>query len=254
MITWRQVIPTLFTVAAMMAGFYSLLMSAQGDFLMAAKMIMLSMLLDGFDGNVARLLKGTTKFGAELDTYVDMTSFGLAPAMLAYEMALKQYGWPGFLLACAVVVSGVMRLSRFRIKDPFRGQRGFTGLPITVSACWLSMAVFVAESDWLSERNVLNTGPTAWLVWGCTIIFLLLQVSTIRYPKPTKVLVGFVPCILIVLFLFLKMQVAVAAALTILVSCLIYVFITPLFPRHTDLTAILDDVEEEEPEPTLRMP
>ncbi len=254
MISWRQVIPTLFTVAAMMAGFYSLLMSAQGEFLIAAQMIMLSMLLDGFDGNVARLLKGTSKFGAELDTYVDMTSFGIAPAMLVYQVALKDFGWLGFLLSCAIVVSGVMRLSRFRIKDPFRGQRGFQGLPITVNACWLSMAVFVSESELFYERNILEQGPMAVAVWTCTILFLILQVSNFRYPKPTKMLIGFIPCILVVLFLFLKMEIAVAAAMTILVSCFIYAFITPLFPRHTDLSAILDDADDEEPEPTLRMP
>lgn len=255
MITWRQVLPTLFTVAAMMAGFYSLLMSAQGEFLIAAQMIMLSMLLDGFDGNVARLVKGTSKFGAELDTYVDMTSFGIAPAMLAYEAVLKHYGWLGFMLACAIVVSGVMRLSRFRIKDPFRGQRGFQGLPITVNACWVSMFVFVAESGLFNtERYVLQSGPMAAVVWTCTALFMILQVSNIRYAKPTKALIGFIPCILIVTFLFLKMQVAVAAALTILVSCFIYAFITPLFPKHADLSTILDDSEEEDPEPTLRMP
>lgn len=256
MISWRYVLPALFTVAAMMAGFYSLLMTAQGEFLIAAQMIMLSMLLDGFDGNVARLVRGTSKFGAELDTYVDMTSFGIAPAMLVYEAVLKSFGWPGFLLACAIVISGVMRLSRFRIKDPFRGQRGFQGLPITLNACWLSMFIFVSESGMFhNERLSLHEGPMAAVVWTCTILFLILQVSNIRYPKPTKALIGFIPCILIVTFLFLQMQVAVAAALTILVSCFIYAFITPLFPRHTDLSAILaDDSEEEEPEPTLRLP
>lgn len=255
MITWRQVIPTLFTVAAMMAGFYSLLMSAQGAFLVAAQMIMLSMLLDGFDGNVARLIKGTSKFGAELDTYVDMTSFGIAPAMLAYEAVLKHFGAMGFLLACAIVVSGVMRLSRFRIKDPFRGQRGFQGLPITVNACWLSMFIFVTESGLLStERYALQSGLMATVVWTCTVLFLLLQISNIRYPKPTKTLIGFVLCILAVLLLFLQQQFAVASALTICIACFIYAFITPLFPKHTDLSVLLEDGDEEEPEPTLRMP
>lgn len=255
MITWRQFVPTCFTIAALLAGFYSLIMSAQGDFLVAAQMIMLSMLLDGFDGNVARLLKGTTKFGAELDTYVDMTSFGLAPAMLAYEAVLKNFGLPGLLLAAGIVVSGVMRLSRFRIKDPFRGQRGFQGLPITVNACWLSMFIFVAEAGLFdTERYVLHHGPMATVVWTCTLLFLILQVSNIRYPKPTKVLIGFIPCILFVTFLFLHMQVAVASALTICVSCFIYAFVTPLFPRHADLVSLLDDGEEEEPEPSLRLP
>jgi CDP-diacylglycerol---serine O-phosphatidyltransferase len=223
--------------------------------MIAAQMIMLSMLLDGFDGNVARLLNGTTKFGAELDTYVDMTSFGLAPAMLAYEAVLKQFGLPGFLLSSLIVISGVMRLSRFRIKDPFRGQRGFQGLPITVNACWISMFVFVAESGLFNtERYALQHGPMASLVWTCTVLFLVLQVSNIRYPKPTKALIGFIPCILFVLFLFLKMQVAVASALTICASCFIYAFVTPLLPKQADLASLLDEGDEDEPEPSLRLP
>ena len=255
MTSWRQIVPTLFTVAAMLVGFYSLLMSGRGEFLIAAQMIMLSMLLDGFDGNVARLLKGTSKFGAELDTYVDITSFGLAPAMLAYESVLRDFGLVGFLLAGGIVVSGAMRLSRFRIRDPFRGQRGFQGLPITVNACWLSMFIFVAESGLFNtERSVLHSGPMARLVWTCTVLFLVLQVSNIRYPKPTKALIGFIPCILFIVFLFLHMQIAVASALTICASCFIYAFITPLFPKNVDFSTILDDSEEEEPEPTLRMP
>lgn len=253
--TWRQIIPTIFTVAAMMAGFYSILLSGSGDFMLAAQMIMLSMLLDGFDGNIARLIRGTSKFGAELDTYVDMTSFGLAPAVLAYEAVLKHFGFPGFLFAGAIVVSGVMRLSRFRIKDPYRGQRGYQGLPITVNACWISMFVFVTEAGLLNvERWALRSGPLATLVWMSTMLFLILQVSNIRYPKPTKALVGFIPCILFVLFLFLQVEVAVASALTICASCFIYAFVTPLFPKHKDLTDLVSDSEEEEPEPTFRMP
>lgn len=253
--SWRQLIPLLFTLAAMMAGFYSLLMTVQGEYLMAAQMIMLSMLLDGFDGNVARLLNGTSKFGAEMDTYVDMASFGLAPAILAYQVVLKDFGLLGLFLAGAMVASGMMRLSRFRIKDPFRGQRGFQGLPITVNACWISMFVFVVESGLFNMGDrVLHAGPLAVLVWTCSVLFLVLQVSNIRYPKPTKAMIGFVPSILFVLFLFLRLQVAVASALTICASCFVYAFITPLFPRNVDLNAILDETEEEEAEPTLRMP
>ncbi len=253
--TWRQIIPACFTVAAMLAGFYSIVLSGSGDFMLAAQMIMLSMLLDGFDGNVARLLKGTTKFGAELDTYVDMTSFGIAPAVLAYEAVLKHFGVPGFIMAAAIVVSGVVRLSRFRIKDPYRGQRGYQGLPITVNACWISMFIFVTEAGLLEmERWVLQSGPLATLVWTSTMLFLILQVSNIRYPKPTKALVGFIPCILFVMFLFLQVQVAVASALTICASCFVYAFVMPLVPRHRDIRDLVSDTEDEEPEPTLRLP
>ena len=117
------------------------------------------------------------------------------------------------------------------------------------------MFIFVAEAGLFdTERYVLHHGPMATVVWTCTLLFLILQISNIRYPKPTKALIGFIPCILFVTFLFLHMQVAVASALTICVSCFIYAFVTPLFPRHADLASLLDDAEEEEPEPSLRLP
>lgn len=256
MITWRTVLPSLFTVAAMLAGFYSLICTASGDYMMAAQMIMLSMLLDGFDGNVARWVKGTSAFGAELDTYVDMTSFGIAPAMLAYEIVLKQHGPAGFLFAAAIIVSGVMRLSRFRVKDPFRGQHGYTGLPITVNACWLSMFIFVSESGMLaSDENLLRQGPIAVLVWAGTALFLVLQVSNVRYFKPTKALGAFLVCILGVLFLFLKVQIAVASALTICAMCFIYAFVTPFLPKNSAVEELLTpDDEKEATEPVSRRP
>ena len=67
---WRQIIPTLFTLAAMLCGFFSILFALEGEpyYLLSAQFIMLAMILDGIDGKVARLLKGTSDFGAELDT------------------------------------------------------------------------------------------------------------------------------------------------------------------------------------------
>ena len=130
----------------MLAGFYCIVACATGHYMVAAQLIMLSMILDGLDGNLARLLKGTSQFGAELDTYVDMTSFGVAPALLAYLVVLKDFGFLGMLLASSIVLSGVIRLSRFRVIDPYRGQRGYQGLPITVNAIWLNTGISISSS------------------------------------------------------------------------------------------------------------
>ncbi|NKB24891.1 MAG: hypothetical protein GKR87_11040 [Kiritimatiellae bacterium] len=242
--TWRQFIPTIFTSAAMLVGFFSLITCAMGQYMTSAQLIMLSMLLDGLDGNLARLFKGTTKFGAELDTYVDITSFGIAPALLAYLAVLKHFGLLGILITSFIVLSGAIRLSRFRIKDPYRGQRGYQGLPITVNACWVSMFVFVTESNLLDFGLFsLSKGPLATIVWTSTLLFMVLQVSNVRYPKPTKELLGFIPCIIFVCFLFLKVQLAVASALTICASCFVYAFITPLLPKRS---AVIDEADEEE--------
>lgn len=244
-VSWRTIVPFLFTVAAMIAGFYSLVAAADGRFLLSAQLIMLSMILDGMDGNLARLLHGESDFGADLDTFVDMVSFGLAPAFLAYEVALRDFGFWGAVLTCSIVVSGASRLARFRVVDPNRGQQGFLGLPITVNAGWLALAVFITKSEiFHSHWFTLTDGPLAAIVWTCAVMFTLLQVSHVRYGKPTKTPVVFITCLLFVTLLFLKLQLAVASALAMCAGLFVYGFISPFLPKHNDILDL--DLDEED--------
>ncbi len=220
-------------MAAMVVGFCSMLASAAGEFVQAAQLIMVSMILDGLDGTLARALKGTTQIGAELDTFVDMTSFGLAPALMAYLAVLKDFGIWGFLLAAAIVLSGVYRLSRFRVVDPYRGQRGYLGLPITTNAGWMA-SFFIATQcgeigqEWFS----LDHGPLATFFWATTIVMLLLQVSRVRYAKPTKNPRIFIPFSILMILLFTKSVLAAAAALVFCAYGIYYAFIHPFFYRQ----------------------
>ena len=231
--SWRQFIPMAFTMAAMVVGFFSMLMSAAGEYVQAAQLIMVSMILDGLDGTLARALKGTTQVGAELDTFVDLTSFGLAPALMAYQAVLKDFGIWGVMLASAIVLSGVYRLSRFRVVDPYRGQKGYLGLPITTNAGWMA-AFFIAteggyiDQDWFS----LLHGPIATLFWATTIVMLVLQISRVRYSKPTKNPMIFIPFSLMMILLFTKSGLAAAAALTLCAYGFYYAFVHPFFYRQ----------------------
>jgi CDP-diacylglycerol---serine O-phosphatidyltransferase len=98
MASWRKSIPCGCTFLALCAGVGSLLAAGMGSFLLSAQLILVSLILDGLDGTLARLLRGQTVFGAELDTFVDMTSFGIAPAVLLYFIpmacsACRSGGW-----------------------------------------------------------------------------------------------------------------------------------------------------------------
>lgn len=244
--SWRHTIPIGFTLCAMLAGFFSLLATAAGDYYFSAQLIMLSMLLDGLDGTLARLFRGVTKFGADLDTYVDMTSFGLAPAFLAYELVLKDAGFWGLALTSGIVLSGVLRLSRFRIGDPHRGQRGFLGLPITANAGWIALLVLVAQSGVISEELFsLTHGPAATFIWACVSAMVLLQVSHLHYSKPTKGLRGMVPGVLLISALFLSRRWAVAAALTLCGIDFVYAFISPFLYRRAAFAVAYDEEGEE---------
>lgn len=236
---WRQAVPTSVTIVAMLSGFLSILVTMEGMrtgepypyYRWAAQLIMLAMILDGIDGNVARALRGQSEFGGELDTYVDMTAFGIAPAILIFAVTLKGSPLWRIVLPSAVALSGVVRLARFKVKDPLRGQGGYAGLPITGNAGWVALFVFISQTPPL-ERFSLNEGWVATLFLLGIVTFIILQVSNLRYPKPTKKAGLFIPCIILVGLLFVPMQkFSVRVAVVILMLGLAYCVCGPLFVK-----------------------
>jgi CDP-diacylglycerol--serine O-phosphatidyltransferase len=233
-------IPTTVTLLAMLSGFLSILVTIQGMHInsdiagryysWAAKLIMLAMILDGLDGNLARWLRGKSEFGAELDTYVDLTAFGIAPAILVFAVSLQNQDifWR-VLLPSAVALSGVVRLARFKVKDPLRGQGGYAGLPITANATWVAIFVFITLTP---PRDVfsLNQGPVAVLFLTGVFVFIVLQVTNLHYPKPTKNAAMFLFCaILVTLLICLRQKSAARIAALMMGMGGIYVVIGPLF-------------------------
>ncbi len=263
-LTWRQLIPISVTLLAMLCGFFSILMTLEsmGEPLekagemhrWAALLIMLAMILDGIDGNIARRLKGCTEMGAELDTYVDMTAFGIAPAILIYAVMLtgsipqdtSRALWR-VVMTSAVVLSGVVRLARFKAGDPFRGQMGYTGLPITACAGWVAMLVFISQSKPFNTFS-LSQGPVAALFLIGVLAFIYLQVSNVRYPKPTKHPALFIPMVIMVCVLFGPQRVAVPAAVFMVLMVLGYIVFGPLYMRHAIRRAKGAPCEPEESE------
>lgn len=247
-LNWRQLIPISITLMAMLCGFFSILVTMESRGLplgeggvyhrWAALLIMLAMILDGLDGNVARKLKGCSEMGAELDTYVDMTAFGIAPAVLIYTVMLAGHDansgartfWRVAMTA-AVVLSGVVRLARFKARDPHRGQMGYTGLPITACAGWVAMLVFVSQSKPF-ERFSLSQGPVALLFLAGVLSFIILQVSNVRYPKPTKHPALFIPMVVMVCILFIPGKIPVYAAAFMVIMVLSYIMLGPLYMRR----------------------
>lgn len=238
---WRQVVPSVVTVLAMLAGFLGILLTVEGMrrgqndlYLRAAQMIMLAMILDGIDGNLARWLKGTSDFGAELDTYVDLTAFGIAPAVLIFAVSLEGREVWRVILPAAVALSGMVRLARFKVKDPLRGQGGYAGLPITANAGWVALFVFISESSPMSFS--LSHGKVAALFLSGIVAFTVLQITNFRYPKPTKKATLFVPCIILVALLFLPIRpVPLSAAVVTLMLGTAYAIFGPLFVKGVEV-------------------
>ena len=143
----RALLPNAITMLALCSGATGVRFAISGEFDKAAAAIVVAGLLDGIDGRVARLLRGTSRFGAELDSLSDVIAFGVAPALVLYLWALQELGRIGWVVALALAVGCALRLARFNAaldQDDLPTKRlGFTtGVPAPAGAGMALMPLF----------------------------------------------------------------------------------------------------------------
>ncbi len=177
----RVLIPNAITIAALCAGLTSVRLAIAGDFERAILAIVVAGVLDGIDGRVARLLKGASRFGAELDSLSDVTAFGVAPALVIYLWTLEQLPGAGWIVALAHVVCCALRLARFNanldVTDQPHKQHGFlTGIPAPVGAGLTLSPMFLyywLEPTQFADFSEVGTVATAVVV--ATVAFLMVS-------------------------------------------------------------------------------
>ena len=136
-------LPNLITSASLFGGFYSIISAFDGNFEHAAIAILISAVLDGLDGKVARLTGSSSKFGVEYDSLADVIAFGLAPGVLIFTWALRPFGRYGWLAAFLYVVCGALRLARFNVQVTTVESKRFNGLPIPAAAALVATTVLM---------------------------------------------------------------------------------------------------------------
>ncbi|NIM02724.1 CDP-diacylglycerol--serine O-phosphatidyltransferase [bacterium] len=172
-------VPGLFTLGNAGLGFYSIISSIERNFTSSAWAILLAVILDVFDGRIARLTRSTSRFGLEFDSLADLISFGLAPSILMYQVVLKNIGW-GVLVAFLFAIAGVLRLARFNVRVMEKDIAYFDGLCIPVAGGML--ASFYVLPFWAKETHLFFSAIPL------IMIFLsLLMVSKIKYINLKKV-------------------------------------------------------------------
>lgn len=169
------ILPNLFTTAALFAGFFAIVQAMNERFEVAAVAIFLAMVLDGLDGRVARLTHTQSAFGAEYDSLSDMVSFGVAPALVAYEWALKGLGKLGWIAAFIYCAGAALRLARFNTNIDVVDKRYFQGLPSPAAAALVAGLVWVMlDNGWSGEE-------ARWYACVLTIFAGVTMVSSVRY-------------------------------------------------------------------------
>ena len=169
-------IPNLITSLSMLAAFFSIVSSSDGQFYKASLAIFLSAILDGMDGRAARLLNAQSAFGEQYDSLADMVAFGLAPTVLVYHFALKDMGRLGVACAFVFVACAAFRLARFNVQIGSVDKKYFIGVASPLAAILLTSSVMVAKDHLL---------PLSPFVSGCFAVWIvacgLLMVSNIKY-------------------------------------------------------------------------
>jgi len=182
-------LPNLFTTVALFAGFYAIVQAMSGRFEQAAIAIFVALVFDGLDGRVARFTRTQSVFGAEYDSLSDMVSFGVAPALVVYVWALKDFaamqnvamlgpwlstklGWIAAFIYCACAA---LRLARFNTMLEVADKRFFQGLPSPAAAC------LVAGLVWAMNEYQVKGTDVRWLAWALTVFAGLTMVSNLKF-------------------------------------------------------------------------
>jgi CDP-diacylglycerol--serine O-phosphatidyltransferase len=176
------VVPSAFTLGNMFFGMWAMVNAFRGNFMTAAWFIMFAGVLDMLDGRVARLSGTGTKFGAELDSLVDLVSFGVAPAMIMFFLEFQAAGKFGWLICYMYVVAVAIRLARYNVQHGTGKPGWFTGMPSPSAGMTLAVFYPFSQTLWyqqsLAYLNFQREGLTVLMV-----LLSLLMVSTVGYPR-----------------------------------------------------------------------
>jgi len=219
MIHPRYVVPSIISILGLCVGISSIKFALNSQFDYAVIAITIASIIDTIDGRIARLIKGTSKFGAELDSLIDFINFGVAPAITVYIWILKDLGNAGWLLVLFHSVACCLRLARFNLGSKTNNEKWrenfFTGVPSPAGAGILLLPLILSLSDFSSNFDykklaiifiiastflMISKIPTYSLkgvkVSRPFLIFLLLLIavyfgSLINYPFNTLLATGF---------------------------------------------------------------
>jgi len=175
-------LPNALTTGALFAGFYSIISGINGQFTASAIAVVVAGLLDGLDGRVARLTNTQSEFGSQYDSLSDLISFGLAPALLAFNWSLASLrdlgpvaGKLGWLAAFLFVACAALRLARFNTQVGVEDKGYFQGLASPAAAGTLVTTIWFFADQGISGESV------RWLIWLETVALGLLMFSRVRY-------------------------------------------------------------------------
>ena len=180
----RYILPNVLTLIGVCLGISSIKFAMDGNFSYAVLFLVVAAILDALDGRVARLIKGTSDFGKELDSLTDFVSFGIAPAFIIYFWELNKLGKIGWLIVLLFSVCCVLRLARFNLtkfeKNDEWKNNFFQGVPSPAGGCLILLPLIFQLSGFSSFIDLTSITPYFMVL----ISFLLIsKIPTFSFKK-----------------------------------------------------------------------
>jgi len=227
----RYLLPNILTLAGVCLGISSIKFSIDGNFTLAVTLILFAAILDALDGRIARLIKGTSDFGKELDSLTDFVSFGIAPVFILYFWELKVYGKLGWAIALIYSVCCVLRLARFNLTKINESQEWknnfFEGVPSPAGGLLILMPLIYELTNLKIDVDIKSLTPYFTIFIA---ILLVSKVPTLSLkkisitPKATVFLLLLIGIIFIALLSY-TFEALLIFGLTYLISIPISIYI-----------------------------
>ena len=213
----RMLIPNVVTLVALAAGLTAIRFTVEGSLEWAVMAIAAAAVLDGLDGRIARALKGTSRFGAELDSLADFIDFGVAPAIVLYFSGLSQLGGFGWLICLLFAIACALRLARFNVMlddpdMPIWKKGFFVGMPAPAGAVVGLLPVYLRVMDAAPSTGI----AAGWVGVEAAYVLVIALLMASRVPHFSGKSIGRVP------------REYVAAALIAVVAALLSIAYFPL--------------------------
>ena len=227
----RVILPNMFTLVGVCIGLSSIKFAFDGNFQFSIIAIIVAAIIDGLDGRIARLIKGTSKVGKELDSLTDVISFGVAPAFIMYFWSLNQIGRIGWLICLIYVMCVALRLARFNVSseaDPSWKDNFFEGIPSPAGGVLVLMPLVYSFSEFqIIKLNYDYFVPILFIVVS---ILLISKIPTYSFKK-IKVQRNFTIFLLLGIVFYFGL-ILIYTFNAIVLSALVYFLMIPISSVH----------------------
>tara|TARA_B100001175_G_scaffold184979_1_gene157124 strand:- start:326 stop:1120 length:795 start_codon:yes stop_codon:yes gene_type:complete len=227
----RVILPNIMTLIGVCIGLTSIKFAFDGKFQLAIIAVLVASVIDGLDGRIARLIKGTSKVGKELDSLTDVISFGVAPAFIMYFWALSEIGRIGWLISLIYVICVALRLARFNVSsggDPSWRDNFFEGIPSPAGGVLVLMPLIYSFSEiQFFNLNYQLITPAFFIAISVMLISKIPTYSFKRIAVPRRISIFLLLGIILFFGLLL-----VYTFNTIIISGVIYILMIPISCIH----------------------